>query len=334
MNLEERINAFSRLGRFLKQNSNLEFTQKIKDAEVQNPWFTLENQKQAINAWANHLTAKNLKAWLIPYHLKENKSSLQVLIIMAGNIPLVGFHDLLSVLITGNNVIVKMSVEDNIILPFIVKKLIVINPEFENRIQFVEDIKDKKINAVIATGSDNSSKYFNYYFKDVKKIIRKNRKSLAILDGTENQNDLNELAKDIFSYFGLGCRNISKLFLPKGYDLNKLFETFFSFEKIIESKKYANNYDYHKAIFLMGNHKITDNGFLLLKEDASLQSPLAMLYYEFYSEMEEVDNFISDNKEKLQSVVSKKHIAFGQSQNPNLWDYADGVDTIEFLTTN
>ena len=334
MNLEERINAFSRLGRFLKQNSNLEFTQKIKDAEVQNPWFTLENQKQAINAWANHLTAKNLKAWLIPYHLKENKSSLQVLIIMAGNIPLVGFHDLLSVLITGNNVIVKMSVEDNIILPFIVKKLIVINPEFENRIQFVEDIKDKKINAVIATGSDNSSKYFNYYFKDVKKIIRKNRKSFAILDGTENQNDLNELAKDIFSYFGLGCRNISKLFLPKGYDLNKLFETFFSFEKIIESKKYANNYDYHKAIFLMGNHKITDNGFLLLKEDTSLQSPLAMLYYEFYSEMEEVDNFISDNKEKIQSVVSKKHIAFGQSQNPNLWDYADGVDTIEFLTTN
>ena len=334
MNLEERINAFSRLGRFLKQNSNLEFAQKIKDAEVQNPWFTLENQKQAINAWANHLTAENLKAWLIPYHLKENKSSLQVLIIMAGNIPLVGFHDLLSVLITGNNVIVKMSVEDNIILPFIVKKLIVINPEFENRIQFVEDIKDKKINAVIATGSDNSSKYFNYYFKDVKKIIRKNRKSLAILDGTENQNDLNELAKDIFSYFGLGCRNISKLFLPKGYDLNKLFETFFSFKKIIESKKYANNYDYHKAIFLMGNHKITDNGFLLLKEDTSLQSPLAMLYYEFYSEMEEVDNFISDNKEKIQSVVSKKHIAFGQSQNPNLWDYADGVDTIEFLTTN
>ena len=334
MNLEERINAFSRLGKFLKQNYNLEFTQKIKDAEVQNPWFTLGNQKQAINAWANHLTTENLKAWLIPYHLKENKSSLQVLIIMAGNIPLVGFHDLLSVLITGNNVIVKMSVEDNIILPFIVKKLIVINPEFENRIQFVEDIKGKRINTVIATGSDNSSKYFNYYFKDVKKIIRKNRKSLAILDGTENQNDLNELAKDIFSYFGLGCRNISKLFLPKGYDLNKLFETFFSFEKIIESKKYANNYDYHKAIFLMGNHKITDNGFLLLKEDTSLQSPLAMLYYEFYSEMEEVDNFISDNKEKLQSVVSKKHIAFGQSQNPNLWDYADGVDTIEFLTTN
>ncbi len=334
MNLEERINAFSRLGKFLKQNYNLEFTQKIKDAEVQNPWFTLENQKQAINAWANYLTVENLKAWLMPYHLKENKSSLQVLIIMAGNIPLVGFHDLLSVLITGNNVIVKMSVEDNIILPFIVKKLIVINPEFENRIQFVEDIKGKRINTVIATGSDNSSKYFNYYFKDVKKIIRKNRKSLAILDGTENQNDLNELAKDIFSYFGLGCRNISKLFLPKGYDLNKLFETFFPFEKIIESKKYANNYDYHKAIFLMGNHKITDNGFLLLKEDTSLQSPLAMLYYEFYSEMEQVDNFISDNKEKIQSVVSKKHIAFGQSQNPTLWDYADGVDIIEFLTTN
>ena len=334
MNLEERINTFSRLGKFLKQTSDLEFAQKIKEAEVQNPWFTLENQKQAINAWANHLTTENLKAWLTPYHLKKNKNPLQVLVIMAGNIPLVGVHDFLSVLITGNNVIIKMSSEDKIILPFIAKKLIVINPEFENRIQFVEDIKNIRIDAVIATGSDNSAKYFDYYFKDVKKIIRENRKSLAILDGTENQNDLNKLAKDIFSYFGLGCRNISKLFLPEGYDLNKLFEAFFSFQKIIEHKKYANNYDYHKAIFLMGNHQITDNGFLLLKEDVSLQSPLAMLYYEFYSDIEEVEDFISDNKEKLQCVVSKKYITFGQSHNPNLWDYADGVDIIEFLTTN
>ena len=234
-------------------------------------------------------------------------------------------------LVSGNNAVIKLSSDDNVLLPFIIKKLIEINPEFEQKIRFVEEIKNKKMDVVIATGSDVSAKYFDYYFKNAKKIIRKNRKSVAILDGTESKKELEELAIDVFAYFGLGCRNISKIFLPKGYKLDQLFEAFYPFQNVIEHKKYANNYDYNKAIYLMGSYEIIENGFLLLKEDISLKSPLAMLHYEYYSNLEKVEKFIAENRQKLQCVVSKNDIPFGQTQNPNLWDYADGEDTIALL---
>ena len=334
MNLKERIQAFSKLGSYFSNGLDDDLIQKLKEAEIRNPWFTIENQKQALNTWGEQLTNENLNAWLLPYYLTDSKKAKNVLIIMAGNIPLVGFHDLLSVFVSGNNAIIKLSSDDNVLLPFIIKKLIEINPEFAQKIQFVEEIKNKKMDAVIATGSDVSAKYFDYYFKNAKKIIRKNRKSVAILDGTESKKELEELAIDVFAYFGLGCRNVSKIFLPKGYKLDQLFEAFYPFQNVIEHKKYANNYDYNKAIYLMGSHEIIENGFLLLKEDSSLQSPLAMLHYEFYEDSSLVENFIKENNEQLQCVVSKNDIPFGQTQNPNLWNYADGVDTIEFLTEN
>ena len=334
MNLKERIQAFSKLGSYFSNGLDDDLIQKLKEAEIRNPWFTIENQKQALNTWGEQLTNENLNAWLLPYYLTDSKKAKNVLIIMAGNIPLVGFHDLLSVFVSGNNAIIKLSSDDNVLLPFIIKKLIEINPEFAQKIQFVEEIKNKKMDAVIATGSDVSAKYFDYYFKNAKKIIRKNRKSVAILDGTESKKELEELAIDVFAYFGLGCRNVSKIFLPKGYKLDQLFEAFYPFQNVIEHKKYANNYDYNKAIYLMGSHEIIENGFLLLKEDSSLQSPLAMLHYEFYEDFSLVENFIKENNEQLQCVVSKNDIPFGQTQNPNLWNYADGVDTIEFLTEN
>ena len=331
MNLKQRIQAFSELGSYFSNGLDDDLIQKLKEAEIRNPWFTIENQKQALNTWGEQLTNENLNAWLLPYYLTDSKKAKNVLIIMAGNIPLVGFHDLLSVFVSGNNAIIKLSSDDNVLLPFIIKKLIEINPEFEQKIQFVEEIKNKKMDAVIATGSDVSAKYFDYYFKNAKKIIRKNRKSVAILDGTESKKELEELAIDVFAYFGLGCRNVSKIFLPKGYKLDQLFEAFYPFQNVIEHKKYANNYDYNKAIYLMGSHEIIENGFLLLKEDASLQSPLAMLHYEFYEDFSLVENFIKENNEQLQCVVSKNDIPFGQTQSPNLWDYADGEDTIAFL---
>ena len=334
MNLKERIQAFSKLGSYFSNGLDDDLIQKLKEAEIRNPWFTIENQKQALNTWGEQLTNENLNAWLLPYYLTDSKKAKNVLIIMAGNIPLVGFHDLLSVFVSGNNAIIKLSSDDNVLLPFIIKKLIEINPEFAQKIQFVEEIKNKKMDAVIATGSDVSAKYFDYYFKNAKKIIRKNRKSVAILDGTESKKELEELAIDVFAYFGLGCRNVSKIFLPKGYKLDQLFEAFYPFQNVIEHKKYANNYDYNKAIYLMGSHEIIENGFFLLKEDSSLQSPLAMLHYEFYKNFSLVENFIKENNEQLQCVVSKNHIPFGQTQSPNLWDYADGVDIIEFLTAN
>jgi len=331
MNLQARIQAFTKLGEYIKTDICQEAEEQLHLAKVLNPWFTKENINKALNTWREQLKVDMLTAWLNPYKLKEVASSKKVLIIMAGNIPLVGFHDFLTVLILGHKVVVKMSSADNVLLKVLIKKLINIAPEFKESISFIDDVKNRKFDAVIATGSDNSAQFFEYYFKGAKKIIRRNRRSVAVLDGSESAIELKGLADDVFSFFGLGCRNVSKLFLPKGYDLDKLFEAFFTYSHMVEHKKYCNNYDYNKAIFLMGSNKLVENGFLLMKEDKSLLSPVAMLYYEYYDDIETVEQFIEENAEQLQCVVSKKDIPFGSTQKPNLWDYADGVDTVEFL---
>ena len=331
MNLQSRIQAFSDLGGYLKTDIYQEAEEQLHLAKVLNPWFSKENIDKALNAWHEQLKVDMLTSWLNPYKLEEVSIPKKVLIIMAGNIPLVGFHDFLTVLISGHKVVVKMSSTDNVLLKVLIEKLISINPEFKDSIAFIDDVKNRKFDAVIATGSDNSAQYFEYYFKGAKKIIRKNRRSVAVLDGSESAIELKGLAVDVFSYFGLGCRNVSKLFLPNGYDLDKLFKAFFSYSHLVEHKKYGNNYDYNKAIFLMGSNKLVENGFLLMKEDKSLLSPVAMLYYEYYDDLDAVDQFVEENTEQLQCVVSKKDIPFGNTQQPNLWDYADGVDTVDFL---
>ncbi|MBT5090395.1 MAG: acyl-CoA reductase [Flavobacteriales bacterium] len=331
MNLQARIQAFSQLGEYLKIDIFQEAAEQLYLAEVLNPWFTKENIASVLRAWQEQLSANMLTAWLSPYKLKEVASPKKVLIIMAGNIPLVGFHDFLTVLISGHKVVVKMSSTDNVLLKVLIEKLISIAPEFKDSISFIDVVKNRKFDAIIATGSDNSAQYFEYYFKGAKKIIRKNRRSVAVLDGSESAMDLKGLAVDVFAYFGLGCRNVSKLFLPKGYELNKLFDAFFSYSHVVEHKKYGNNYDYNKAIFLMGSNKLVENGFLLMKEDKSLLSPVAMLYYEYYDDVDTVEQFVEKNAEQLQCVVSKKDTPFGNTQQPNLWDYADGVDTVDFL---
>ena len=331
MNLQARIQAFTHLGEYLKTDIQQEAEGKLYSAEVLNPWFTKENIDKALNAWHEQLKVDMLTAWLSPYKLEEVASPKKVLIIMAGNIPLVGFHDFLTVLISGHNVVIKMSSTDNVLLRVLIEKLIAIAPAFKERISFIDVVKNRKFDAVIATGSDNSAQYFEYYFKGAKKIIRKNRRSVAVLDGTESEMELKGLANDVFAYFGLGCRNVSKLFLPKGFDLDNLFKAFYPYSHVVEHKKYGNNYDYNKAIFLMGSNDLIENGFLLMKEDKSLLSPVAMLYYEYYNDMHTVEQFMEENADQLQCVVSKKDIPFGNTQQPNLWDYADGVDTVEFL---
>jgi len=331
MNLQARIQAFTKLGEYLKTDIYQEDEEQLHLAKVLNPWFTKENIEKALGAWHEQLKVDMLTAWLNPYKLQEVSIPKKVLIIMAGNIPLVGFHDFLSVLISGHKVVVKMSSTDNVLVKILIEKLISIAPEFKESINFIDDVKNRNFDGVIATGSDNSAQYFEYYFKRAKKIIRKNRRSVAVLDGSESAMELQGLANDVFAYFGLGCRNVSKLFLPKGYDLDNLFKAFYSYSDVVNHKKYGNNYDYNKAIFLIGSNDLIENGFLLMKEDKSLLSPVAMLYYEFYNDMNTVEQFVEENAEKLQCVVSKKDIAFGNTQKPNLWDYADGVDTVDFL---
>ncbi|MBT5858894.1 MAG: acyl-CoA reductase [Flavobacteriales bacterium] len=347
MNLKERIQTFVDLGVFLKDfkegNDNLlsdEFEKlrsKIHESEVKNNWFTKDSTEKSLLAISNQLTQDNINSWLTPYNLSDIEEKKKVLLVMAGNIPLVGFHDFLSVVIGGNIAVVKLSSNDNVLFTFLWKVICKINPDFSDRLDYIDNIKERKFDAVIATGSDNSAKYFEYYFKNIRRIIRKNRRSIAVLNGKESNQELQGLADDVFLYFGLGCRSVSKVFLPKGYNLDKLFDVFFPFKEIVNHKKYGNNYDYNKAIFLMGGHNLTENGFLLMKEDNSLQSPVSMLFYEFYEDLDKVKDYIDENADLLQCVVCKEYIVkknthFGETQKPQLWDYADNVDTIEFLT--
>lgn len=331
MTLQDRINIISELGLYLRKNFLEDHFDSIKIATVKNPWFTVKSITNAVLSISDMVEKDMLNAWLNPYTIKEPSSQKNVLIIMAGNIPLVGFHDLLSVIIMGHNPVIKLSSNDNVLMPLIINIFLDLSPSNYNQIKFINDVKGRSFDAVITTGTDNSANYFKYYFKDAKKIIRKNRRSIAVLDGSESSQQIKGLANDIFLYYGLGCRNVSKLYLPCGYDLNILFKSFYSHKHVIEHKKYGNNYDYNKAIFLMGNNKLIENGFLLLKEDSSLYSPVAMLYYEYYNDINDVDTFISKNSDKIQCIVSKNNIPFGNTQKPKLWDYADGVDTIDFL---
>ena len=348
MNLVERIDTFVQLGKFLSglseetptfMGQELEkLKSKITESEIKNHWFTEDSINNSLLSLSNQLSLDNFDAWLTPYNLSDLGEDKKVLLVMAGNIPLVGFHDFLSVLISGNKAVVKLSSNDSVLLPYLWEVLCKINPNFSDKLEYIENLKEKKFDAVIATGSDNSSKYFEYYFKNIRRIIRKNRRSVAVLNGKETNEEMKGLAEDVFLYFGLGCRNVSKIFVPKGYNLDKLFEVFFPFQDIVNHKKYGNNYDYNKAIFLMGGNKLVENGFLLLKEDSSLQSPVSMLFYEFYEDLEKVKDYIDENADLLQCVVCKEDIVkknthFGETQKPKLWNYADNIDTIEFLTS-
>jgi Acyl-CoA reductase (LuxC) len=341
--------SFIELGKFLGQfskdnsvknvqvlNNDLffnDFLDLIQLSQSHNGWYTPENVFYAINSWSKALSNKNLNEWLSRYSF-QNTISKNVGIILAGNVPLVGFHDFLTVLITGHKVLVKTSSNDQKLLPFLAKYLISVNENFKDYITFV-DGKLENFDAVIATGSNNTARYFEYYFKDKPSIIRKSRNSVAVLDGSESKEQMIALGEDIFRYFGLGCRNVSKLFIPKNYNFDHFFNGMFPYQDVIKYEKYANNYDYNKAVFLMSNFALLDNEFLTIKEDLSYASPISSVFYEYYDDLETLKSRLEIEKEQIQCIVSnnliKNSIDFGQTQSPNLWDYADDVDTLEFL---
>ncbi len=350
MLLNDRISAFAELGNFIRQFKTTGYEKvttvllnddffdkmvlKINTAVHHNGWFTKENVLFALNEWSEALEKDCLNEWVSSYKL-EKMSPRTVGVIMAGNIPLVGFHDFLSVLISGHKIIVKQSSDDNQLLPFLASYLIAVEPKFEENITFTTE-KFTNFDAIIATGSDNTARYFEYYFGKVPNIIRKNRNSVAILTGTETTEQLYSLGQDIFKYYGLGCRNVSKLLIPKDYDFDTFFKAIYDYSDIMKSAKYANNYDYNKAVYLMSNFKLLENGFLILKEDQSYSSPIATLFYETYQTKEELSQKLENDKEKIQCIVgdnfNETSIDFGQTQSPSLSDYADGIDIIEFLT--
>ena len=342
--LKERIQAFSDLGILFRENSSSqkiktfqkwdsELNKLLKDSYQHNSWFIENNLKLSLKNWSAELNKKNIENWLENYKI-ELKSSKTVAIIMAGNVPVVGFHDLMCSLILGFKCFVKLSSNDKILIPLIVKFIQSRFDGFKEKVFFESNIL-KNFDAVIATGSNNSHKYFEYYFGKYPNLLRKTRHSVAVLNGNESDSELAMLSNDVFDYFGLGCRSVSKIFIPKGYDLDLLFNAFYMKRFVIDHNKYANNYDYNKAVYLMSEEKFYDNGFVILKEEKKLGSPIACVYFEYYDDLVQVQNIIKINNQNIQCVVSNEKIfsgiSFGTTQCPKLSDYADNVDTLKFL---
>ena len=342
MNINERTELISDIGDFLKnyldekydnkKDDNLiEFEKVIKKAQSNNSWFTDENIKINLTYWSKKLIKTNLNQWLSKYNLKDTPRK-NIAIIMAGNIPLVGFHDFICVFLAGHNSIIKLSSNDKYLIPFLLN--LVKFPS--DRVVYLDGML-KDYDAVIATGSDNTSRYFEYYFKNKQSIIRKNRNSIAILDGNETDEDLKSLSHDILTYFGLGCRSVSKLYVPKDYNFDSFFNSIFGYKDLINNHKYANNYDYNKAIYLMSEYKFLDNGFFMIKEGNEMHSPISTINYEYYDNISHLNEKIKQQEDNIQCVVSnikfEGRIDFGETQNPSLNQYADNIDVMNFLLT-
>lgn len=338
MNLEERIESFSVLGNILLESledESIKFSRKLNQLitrqHVLNAWFTEDNVRFALKAIADEVTEANLRKWTSSYQaLQENTLPCTVGLIFAGNIPLAGFHDFLSVLISGNKVLAKTSSKDSELIPFLGEVLCDINPAFSDMMEFTTGTLNG-FDAVIATGSNNSSRYFEYYFGKYPHIIRRNRNSIAIIDGRETASELEDLGRDIFTYFGLGCRNVSKVYIPEDYDPGSLANHWNGYSGVANHSKYANNYDYNKAIYLVNRQKFLDTGYLLMREDNKLASPVSVLHYEYYQSARALEQQTALLKDSIQCITGRNQIPFGHSQMPHLWDYADGVDTLEFL---
>jgi hypothetical protein len=331
MSVDERISAFDRLGTALVTLTNDEFKSLALKAGSENPWFTEDNIRMAVSSLHLMLSANALKEWTSSYVF--NGKPKKVAVVMAGNIPLVGFHDFLCVLISGNSILIKSSSKDNVLIHFVVDRLLSIEPRFREKIEFAERLKG--FDAIIATGSDNTSRYFEYYFGKYPNIIRRNRTSVAVLSGNENNEELRNLGIDIFSYFGLGCRNVSKLFVPPDFSLEQVFTSWQPFHDVIHHHKYCNNYDYQKSILLVGQVPFFDGGYVMLQETEKLVSPISVIYFEYYHTSEELKSKLATNKEKIQCIVDNSgehsNIKFGRAQYPGPGDYADQIDTLKFL---
>ncbi len=330
MNLQKRIEILLRLRDYLITNDQ-EWQQIKLKSSFHNGWFTIEFIDLAVsNICSEFLQREKLETWAAHYHLDDNVGGKNTGIVMAGNIPLVGFHDFLCVFISGHKQTIKLSSKDDILLKHLVDIMTAWEPELKNDIRFADLLKG--CDAYIATGSNNSARYFDLYFSKYPNIIRRNRTSVAVLTGNETMDELNMLADDIHQYFGLGCRNITQIFVPAGYDFIPLLGTFDKYKYFADHHKYKNNYDYQLSIALLNNIYYMTNGSTLLIENDAIFSAISQLHYQFYDDAKQVTARLKDN-EAVQCICGSGGIAFGQAQRPSLMDYADGVDTMQFLLT-
>jgi hypothetical protein len=317
-------------GSGLTEAEYIGFDTAIRSARARNGWYTEENVRHAALGISHMLQESAITEWLAKYPQLGSTLSRTVGIIMAGNIPFVGFHDLLCVLISGHRVIVKSASDDAGLTPALLGLLAYCSPDLAAQVRLTPG-KLGKVDAVIATGSDNTARYFEHYFGQLPRIVRRSRTSVAVLDGTETDTELAALGEDVFRYFGLGCRNVGKVFIPRDFNLDGLFGALFPWKEVINHNKYANNYDYNKAVWLLDRVPLIENGFLILKEDNALSSPVASLYYERYDDRSAVEARLKEDEQRLQCIMGHGHLPFGEGQFPGPGDYADKVDTLAFL---
>lgn len=333
MTTDERLEGLIKFGQYLNAIDEVEYEQVVLNVRNENPWFTPGSINLALEGVRRYLDAEKLKKWISDYTVTP-QTPRNVAVVMAGNIPLAGFHDMISVLAGGHKLMAKLSSKDTVLPTFVVKKLIAIEPGFEALVSLPPRLKH--FDAVIATGSDNSARYFHYYFDKYPHIIRKNRTSCAILSGRESTEDLTLLGRDVFTYFGLGCRNVSKIFIPLDFDPARLIKAWGIYVDILHHHKYHNNYDYQKSILLVNKIPFYDSGFVILHENERLVSPISVVYLERYRSDAELSEKLGKVSDKIQCIVGNTeadHVRFGQAQSPDLWDYADRIDTMGFLET-
>lgn len=336
-NSNEHIAPFVELGKILTSNA---IEDVVFKAYSQNHWFIPDFVTNALKAIGEeYLNEEKLRTWLNTYQLQSGQPDFvpkKIGVVMAGNIPAVGFHDLLSVLLSGHHLMAKLSTDDRVLMMFLIEKLIEIAPALAQRITLAERLN--AADAYIATGSDNTARYFEYYFSKKPHLIRRNRTSVGILTGEETNEELMGLGRDVYSYFGLGCRNVSKIFVPTGYDFSKFYEAIEpQLDFFRNHHKYFNNYEYNKSVYLVNREPHLDNGFLMLRETDSLVSPISVLFFEYYTDANDLKSKLEAHSEKIQCIVSKEghfpsSLPLGEAQKPSLYDYADGVDTMAFLT--
>jgi hypothetical protein len=336
MKLTDRIEILSLLGKMLQKGSEA-LDNAIVNSRRDNPWFTKESCHTAINALAKSMLIKeSLIHFASKYNIQEIENPKKVLVVMAGNIPLVGFHDLVCVFLSGNIAIIKQSSKDQTLMPLLIEMMAELEPRIHDFIK-IEDRFAKNFEVVIATGSNNTSRYFEEYFGKYPHIIRKNRTSVAVLTNHDTTEDFNALGFDIFQYYGLGCRNVSKIFVPRDFDFPLFLESLIAHDEVILIDRYKNNFDHNTALFILNGVKYMSNGYILLVEQKQLVSPIAVLYYEYYDDLTSLENNLILQKDAIQCIVSNHQFdklttfPLGSTQYPTLTDYADGVDTMDFL---
>jgi hypothetical protein len=337
MKLKERIQALIKLGEHLRREDDEYLQAVMHRTQYNNPWFTIQNQQLAVRAIAEQMLDRTkLEQWLSAYNIPEETKPQTVGLVMAGNIPLVGFHDLLCVFVAGHRAMIKLSDKDQYLLPYLLKLLGRFDSRAEDYFQVVEKLQG--FDAVIATGSNNSARYFEAYFGKYPHIIRRNRNAVAVLDGQESEEELRALGRDVFQYFGLGCRNVAKIYVPRNYGFNALLEALHEHRDLVLHSKYKNNFDYNYALFVLNKVKYQANGCILLTENKAIASHIAGLHYEYYDDLETVKNEMEERASEIQCIIAREELlpiktySFGEAQSPELWDYADGVDTMAFLS--